>query len=291
MLDGKTLTDVRSKLDCPVLFCSVERGGKCTIPSGTFELKAGDKASIFIQPEEAHRFFKQIKLDTHSVKNVMIIGDGTIAYYLAKMLIDARISVKIIEENETRCEELAERLPDASVICGDASDKNLLAEEGITTTDAFVALTGFDEENVLLSLYAKEITDAKIITKVGRPIFNELISNLNLDSVIHPISITAESILQYVRARQNAMGNNIETLYKLVDDQVEALEFNIQEPVPGLTDIPLKDLSLKKNLIICGILRGSEFILPGGDTTIQVGDRVIVVTGQKKLNDFKDILK
>ncbi len=291
MLDGKTLTDVRGKLDCPVLFCSVERGGVCTIPSGTFELKAGDKASIFIQPEEAHRFFKQIKLDTHSVKNVMIIGGGTIAYYLAKMMLDARIAVKIIEENEERCHELAERLPEASIICGDASDKNLLDEEGITTTDAFVALTGFDEENVLLSLYAKEITDAKVITKVGRPIFNELIANLNLDSVIHPIGITAENILQYVRARQNAMGNNVETLYKLVDDQVEALEFNIQEPVPNLTDIPLKNLSLKNNLIICGILRGKKFILPGGDTAIQVGDRVIVVTGQKKLNDFKDILK
>ncbi len=291
LLDGKTLTEVRSKLDVPVLFCSVERGGVCTIPSGTFELKAGDKASIFIQPKVAHHFFKQIKLDTQSVKNVMIIGGGTIAYYLAKMLLNARISVKIIEENAARCEELAERLPAASIICGDASDKNLLAEEGIATTDAFVALTGFDEENVLLSLYAKEIANAKIITKVGRPIFHELIANLNLDSVIHPISITAESILQYVRARQNAMGNNIETLYKLVGDAVEALEFNIQEQVPHLIGIPLKDLSLKENLIICGIVREREFILPGGDTTIEVGDRVIVVTGQKKLNDFKDILK
>ena len=274
-----------------MLFCSVERNGQFTIPSGNFTLQAGDKTSIFIQPKEAHRFFKQIKLDTHSVKDVMIVGGGTIAYYLAKMLLDARIAVKIIEQDPERCDELADRLPGALIINGDASDKSLLLEEGITSTDAFVTLTGFDEENVLLSLYAKEIANTKVITKIGRPIFSELIANLNLDSVVYPHSITAENILQYVRARQNAMGNNVETLYKLVEDQVEALEFNIQEKVTGLIGIPLKDLSLKKNLIICGIVRDRKFILPGGDSTIEVGDRVIVVSGQKKLNDLKDILK
>jgi len=291
LLDGKTLTEIRSKLDVNVLFCSVERNGQFTIPSGHFTLQAGDKTSIFIQPKEAHRFFKQIKLDTHSVKDVMIVGGGTIAYYLAKMLLDARIAVKIIEQDPERCDELADRLPGALIINGDASDKSLLLEEGITSTDAFVTLTGFDEENVLLSLYAKEIANTKVITKIGRPIFSELIANLNLDSVVYPHSITAENILQYVRARQNAMGNNVETLYKLVEDQVEALEFNIQEKVNGLIGIPLKDLSLKKNLIICGIVRDRKFILPGGDSTIEVGDRVIVVSGQKKLNDLKDILK
>ena len=291
LLVGKTLTEIRSKLDVNVLFCSVERNGQFTIPSGNFTLQAGDKTSIFIQPKEAHRFFKQIKLDTHSVKDVMIVGGGTIAYYLAKMLLDARIAVKIIEQDPERCDELADRLPGALIINGDASDKSLLLEEGITSTDAFVTLTGFDEENVLLSLYAKEIANTKVITKIGRPIFSELIANLNLDSVVYPHSITAENILQYVRARQNAMGNNVETLYKLVEDQVEALEFNIQEKVNGLIGIPLKDLSLKKNLIICGIVRDRKFILPGGDSTIEVGDRVIVVSGQKKLNDLKDILK
>ena len=290
ILDGKNLTYVRTKLESNLLFCSVQRGNEVTIPTGNFELKASDKATILIQPRDALKFFKQIKLDTHSVKNVMIVGGGTIAYYLAKMLLDFHISVKIIELDEARCHELAERLPNALIIHGDASDKNLLLEEGITTTDAFVALTGFDEENVLLSLYAKEITDAKIITKVGRPTFNELIANLNLDSVIYPHNITAESILQYVRARQNATGNNVETLYKLVEDKVEALEFNITEQAPWI-NVPLKDLSLKNNLIIGGIIRKRRFIIPNGESTIQVGDRVIVVSGQKKLNDFKDILK
>lgn len=290
LLNGKSLTYIRSKIEARVLFCSIERGNECYIPSGTFELKAGDKATIIIRPQEASKFFKQIKLETHSVKTVMIVGGGTIAYYLAKQLLDTRIAVKIIESNEERCHELAEKLPGAMIIHGDASDKNLLQEEGIATTDAFLALTGFDEENILLSLYAKEMGSSKVVTKVGRPIFRELITNMDLDSVIYPHTITAEGILQYVRAKQNAMGNNIETLYKLVEDKVEALEFKIGENAPGI-GVPLREMSLKKNLIICGINRGRRFILPDGDTAIQPGDRVIVVAGQAKLNDFKDILK
>ncbi|MBQ3085186.1 MAG: Trk system potassium transporter TrkA [Clostridia bacterium] len=291
LLDGKTLIQVRSKLDTNVLFCIVERKGKAHIPYGNFTLQTGDKVTIMIHPKEATRFFRQINLDTHSVKNVIIVGGGMIAHYLAQQLLDSRIKVKIIERNEARCHELAELLPEALIIHGDASDKSLLLEEGITTTDAFVAVTGFDEENVLLSLYAKEMSDAKVVTKVDRQIFTELTDSLNLDSVIHPTDITAENILQYARAKQNAMGNNVETLYKLIENQVEALEFNVSENAPGLLGIPLKELQLKSNLLICGINRGRRFILPDGETTFQPGDRVIVVAEQARLNDFKDILK
>ena len=290
LLDGHTLTQSRSKVESKVIFCSVERSGQCHIPSGHFELQAGDKATILIQPREAIKFFRQIKLETQSVKNVMIVGGGTITYYLAKQLLDNRISVKIIEIDEQRCHELAERLPGAMIINGDASDKNLLLEEGIEAIDAFVALTGFDEENILLSLYAKEMSRAKVVTKIDRLIFHELIGNLDLDSVIYPHALTNEVILQYARAKQNAMGNNIETLYRLMDDQVEALEFKIGQNAPGL-GIPLRDLDLKENLLICGIFRDRRFILPDGDTAIQPEDRVIVVTGQARLNDFKDILR
>ena len=289
-LNGKNLTYVRTKMENGVLFCSVERNGQFYIPSGHFKLQAGDKASIVIQPKNAQKFFRQVHIDTHSVKNVMIVGGGTISYYLARQLLDNRIAVKIIELDEKRCDELAERLPGALIIHGDASDKNLLLEEGLTTTDAFVALTGFDEENVLLSLYAKEMTDAKIVTKVDRIVFNSLIAKLNLDSVIYPHNITTEYILQYVRAKQNAMGNNVETLYKLVEDEVEALEFNISEKAP-IIGVPLHRMNLKDQLIICGIIRGEEIILPSGDDIIEAGDRVIVVTSQKKLNDVGDILK
>ncbi len=289
VLDGKNLTYVRTKLESGVLFCGVERKGEVTIPSGSFELKAGDKATIMIRPAEANKFFHKIKLDTHSVKNVMIVGGGTIAYYLAQQLLASRIDVKIIERDEARCNELAELLPEALIIHGDASDKNLLMEEGITSVDAFVALTGYDEENVLLSLYAKEMSNAKVVTKVNRQIFTELIGSLELDSVIHLHNITAEYILQHVRAKQNAMGNNIETLYRLMNGKVEAVEFNISQNAPGI-GVPLREMALKENLIVCGINRGRRFILPDGDTVIQPGDRVVVV-GQTKLTDFKDILK
>ncbi len=290
VLDGKNLTYVRTKLESNVLFCCVERNGQFTIPSGTFELKSGDKATIMIEAKQAHRFFQTIKYDTHSVKSAIIVGGGTISYYLAQILLDSRITVKIIERDEARCNELAELLPNAMIIHGDATDKNLLMEEGITTTDAFVALTGFDEENVLLSLYAKEMADIKVITKVDRQIFAELVEGLNLDSIIHLHHITTEHILQMVRAKQNAMGNNIETLYRLFDGKVEAVEFNISQNAQGI-GIPLREMNLKKNLVICGINRGKRFILPDGDTTIQPGDHVIVVAGQTKLNDFKDILE
>lgn len=290
ILDGHNLTYIRSKIQTKVLFCSVGRKGEWHIPSGTFELQAGDKVTIILEPRDALTFFKEIKLETHSVKNVMIVGGGTISYYLARQLLDMRISVKIIEKDFARCESLAEKLPEALIIEGDATDKSLLTEEGIASTDAFVALTGFDEENVLLSLYAKEMTDVNVITKVDRLIFQELIAEMNLDSVIYPHSLTNEAILQYVRAKQNAMGNNVETLYQLVENEVEALEFNVGENAPG-RGVPLKELQLKDNLIVCGIHRNGRFILPGGDTTIQAGDQVIVVTRQRKLDDFKDILK
>lgn len=289
-LVGKTLNVVRTKMENGVLFCSIERDGKFYIPSGDFELRAGDKASIVISPKDAFRFFRKIGIDTHSVKNVMIAGGGTMAYYLASQLLEIGVPVTIVELDKKRCDDLAERLPGALIIHGDASDKNLLLEEGIASTGAFVALTGFDEENVLISLYAKETTDAKVITKVDRIEFDNVISKLNLDSVIYPRTITAEYILQYVRTKQNAMGNNVENLYKLVEDKVEALEFKIRENAP-LIGIPIRKMSLKPDVIICGINRRGKIILPSGDDVIQPGDRVIVVTSQKKLNDVGDILK
>lgn len=290
LLNGKNLIYVRNKIESEVLFCAVEREGKYHIPSGSFELKAGDKASIITQPKKEHDFFKKIGIGARNVKDVMIAGGGMIAYYLARQLLDVGISVRIIEKNEQRANELAEKLPGALVILGDASDKNLLLEEGIGQTDAFVALTGFDEENVLLSLYAKEVTKAKVITKVDHISFNELISKLDLDSVIYPCDITTEYILQYVRTKQNAMGNNVESLYKIIEDKVEALEFKIGDNAP-IIGIPLQEMDLKDELIICGIIHKGKFIIPNGESTVSAGDRIIVVTSQKKLNDVGDILK
>ena len=290
LLNGKNLIYVRNKVESEVLFCSIERDGEIFIPSGNFELRAGDKASIITLSKKERAFFKKIGIGSKRIKNVLIAGGGTIAYYLAQQLLEVGISVKIIEKNEARAQELAEKVPSALIILGDASDKNLLFEEGLDNTDAFVTLTGIDEENVLLSLYAKEITNAKIITKIDRNSFNELIGKLDLDTVIYPCEITTELILQYVRTRQNAMGNNVENLYKLVEDKVEALEFKIGETAP-IVGIPLQEMTLKDNLIICGIVHEGKFIIPNGESTVSVGDRIIVVTSHKKLNDVGDILK
>lgn len=290
LLSGKNLIYVRNKIESEVLFCSVERDGEFFIPSGNFELKAGDKTSIITLPKKEHTFFKKIGIGSRRIKEVMIAGGGAIAYYLTKQLLDVGISVKIIEKDKKRADELAERLPGALIICGDATDKNLLFEEGLENTGAFVSLTGIDEENVLLSLYAKEKTTAKVITKVDRNSFNELIGKLDLDTVIYPCDITTELILQYVRTKQNAMGNNVENLYKLIEDKVEALEFKVGEKAP-IIGIPLQEMELKENLIICGIIHGGRFILPHGESVISAGDRIIVVTSQKKLNDVGDILK
>ncbi len=290
LLNGKNLNYVRNKIENEVLFCSIERDGEYFIPSGDFELKAKDKASIIILPKKAPAFFKKIGIETHAAKNVLIAGGGTIAFYLAKQLLDIGVSVKIIEQDLKRCNELAEKLPHALIIHGDASDKDLLIEEGLHQTDAFVTLTGFDEENVLLSLYAKETTDAKVVTKVDHISFHSLMDKLNLDSIIYPCDITAEYILQYIRTKQNAMGNNVESLYKLIEDKVEALEFKIGENAP-IIDIPIQQMDLKKELIICGIIHKGRFILPNGDSKVSAGDRIIVVTSQKKLNDVGDILR
>lgn len=287
---GRDLTYVRSKIESGIIFCGIVREDEFIIPSGDFVLRAGDKASVVIKPKDAVKFFKHINIGVGSVRDVMIAGGGTMAYYLARELLDSKINVKIIEIDEKRCLELVDLLPGAMIIHGDASDRDLLLEEGIESADAFVTLTGFDEENVVLSLYANELTDVKVVTKIDRIIFDELISKLNLDSVIYPHDITVENILQYVRAKQNALGNNIETLYKLCDGRLEALEFKVGDNAPNL-GIPLRDIKLKDDLIICAINRREQIILPDGDDTIKSGDRVIVATIHKQFNDFKDIFK
>ncbi|MBQ6163514.1 MAG: Trk system potassium transporter TrkA [Clostridia bacterium] len=289
VLDGKNLTYVRTKIEKDLLVCSVERGGEFYIPSGNFELKSGDKVSVVIAPRVAQRFFRHIGIDTHKVPTAMIVGGGMMTHYLADQLLNHNIGVKIIESDRERCEELNEKFPAAIVINGDATDKKLLLEEGVEDVGAFVAISGIDEENILLSLFVKEVSDAKTVTKVNRIAFNSVIAKLDLDSVIYPRSITAEYILQFVRAKQNAVGSNVENLYKLVEDKVEALEFKIREDAP-IIGVPLSRMRLKDNVLICGISRARKIIIPGGSDTIQAGDSVIVVTSHKHLNDVSDIL-
>ncbi len=289
LLDGLEISNLREKVGTNILVCAVERNGHVHIPDGNFQLQQGDIISVVSSRTEAREFLSHIGFETKQVKNTMIIGGGKAAYYLAKQLLDVGIDVKIIEMNKQRCEELAVLLPRAIIIHGDGTDQDLLKEEGLPYVESFVPLTGIDEENILLTLYTRQISHAKIITKINRINFKDVINTLDLGSVIYPRYITSEAIIAYVRAKTASMDSNIETLYHMFDHQVEAIEFRVAEN-SDVTGIPLKDLSLKKNLLLCFINRNGDIFLPNGQDSIQVGDTIMIVTTQTGFNDIQDIL-
>ena len=290
ILDNMALKDVSARIHCQFLICAVDRDNEVCIPGGNFVLKSGDVISIVASRENTSFFLKKLNINTNSVKNTMIIGGGKISLYLAEMLVKQGIAVKVIEKNPKRCQELSELLPEATVICGDGSEETLLQEERIDSMDSFVALTNMDEENILLSLFAKKHVSKKVITKINRQQLTEVIRNLELDSVVYPKLLTAQKILQYVRAAKNSIGSNVKTLYRLFDDKVEALEFNIYEK-SKITEIPLQDLHIKKGLLICAITRNGRILIPDGQTQILPGDTMIVVTTQLGLQDAQDIVR
>ncbi len=287
-LNGIRLLEL-GKLQAGVLVCVVERGDEVFIPSGSFCLQAGDRISVVARPRTAARFFHKIGIQTEPVKRVMLIGGGRISVYLARQMLDFGAQVKIIEENAELCEVLAERLPEATIIHGDGTNGKLLAEEGIARMDAVATLTGMDEENILMSLYARSVSNAKIITKINRTTFSDVTRTMDLGSVFHPRDIAAEYIVRYVRAMENSLGSNVETLYKLVGDKAEALEFRVREH-SAVCGKPLMELETRPNLLIGAINRNGKIITPGGRDTIEPGDTVIVVTGATGLNDLDDIL-
>ena len=289
ILDRMKVMDVVSRLKSNVLICAVERGDDVVIPDGNFEMKGGDKISFIAPHAECADFFRKAGIENNTVNSAMFVGGGKLTVYLAKALADTKIKIKIIEQDEERCRILSELLPHAMIIHGDGSDQKLLLEEGIRQTEAFASLTGFDEENILLSLYAASQSRAKLITKVNKIAFENVINALNLGSVIYPKMLTADIILQYVRAMQNSMGSNIETLYKIVADKAEALEFRVRGDSPVL-GIPLEKLRTRNNLLVACINRNGRIIMPRGKDTLEAGDTVIIVTTHTGLNDLKDIL-
>ena len=235
LLNDMRVMDVVNRLKSNVLICVVERGNDVVIPDGNFVMKKGDKISFIASHQESADFFKKAGVDNNIVKSAMFVGGGKLTHYLCRLLEDTKIKIKIIERDEERCRQLSELLPKAMIIHGDGTDEQLLLEEGIRQTEAFASLTGFDEENIMLSLYASSQSKAKLITKVNKIAFENVINSLNLGSLIQPKMLTAEIILQYVRAMQNSMGSsNIETLYKIAADKAEALEFRVKEGSPVL---------------------------------------------------------
>ena len=289
-LDGLALFDIGKKLSTDILIGAVERDGEVHIPSGNFILKSNDVVSFVSTRRKAKEFFHNLGLNTKQVKDTMIIGGGRAAFYLADQLLKAGVSVKIIEADKDRCDKLSTLLPKAIIINGDGTDQELLKEEGIEEAESFVPLTGIDEENIMLTLYAKKVSSAKVITKINRITFTDVISSLDLGSVIYPKYITAEAIIAYVRAKKASMNSNIETLYHMYDSRVEAIEFLVKEK-SSVTDIPLKDLELKDNILIPFISRNGSIIIPSGNDVIKVGDTVMFITTHTGFNDIQDILK
>ncbi len=290
ILHDMQIKDIPVKLHCNVLVCAVLRNDQVFIPSGNFILQSNDKISIVATSKNAIDFFHKIGITTSSTKNVMLIGGGNISVYLAKKLIEVGIHIKIIEQVLERCEQLSEMLPEALIIHANASDHNVLLEEGIEHMDAFISLTNLDEENILLSLYAQKNSKARVFTKITRLTFDEVIEDMSLGVIIKPKLITADRIVQYIRTMQNPKGSNVETLYKIIDNKAEALEFRVKSN-SKLVGIPLSKLELKENILLSCVNRKNKIIIPNGQLSLQIGDTVIVVTTITGLDDLNDILK
>lgn len=291
ILDGLSLIELRKKFSAKFLVCAVQRGDEVYIPDGNFVLKSGDKIGITATTSEIQKLLKMLGLVQKSAKSVMILGASRIAYYLAKRLINSGSRVVIIDKNERVCREFASELPDAVVICGDGAEQELLLEEGLDSTDAFVALTGMDELNILISIFANSKKVPKVISKVNRNELAAMADDLGLDCIVSPKKIVSNVLARYARAIKNSQGrNSIETLYRLMNGSVEALEFNVSKDFKGLK-IPLKDLKLKPNILIAGIIRGRKSLIPGGTDEICAGDRVVAIVSGQRMLDLNDILK
>ena len=290
LLDGMTIATLGKSITNEILICAIEREGEVYIPGGNFQMAKNDIVSFVAPRRHIRSFLKKIGFKTKQVKDAMIVGGGKASYYLAKQLIAMGIDVKIIEQNKERCEELSILLPEAIIINGDGTDEEVLREEGIEYAQAFIPLTGIDEENIMLTLHAKQVSNAKLITKINRSTFKNVISKLDLGSVIYPRYITSEAIIAYVRAKKNSTNSNIETLYHMFDNRAEAIEFRVDEP-SSVTGIPLKDLMLKNDLLVSFIYRNGKVQIPSGLDTIEVGDSVMIVTTHTGLDNIQDIIR
>lgn len=286
----KKLSELSGLLQGKILIPIVERGDEVIVPDGSFRLKENDFVTFFGTTDNIIEFFKRVKIATAAAKDVLIVGGGRTTIYLAYQLGEVGVNVKIIEKDKKRCEFLSELLPKAMIIRGDATDKDLLMEEGIAETEAFVANTNIDEENIMLALYAKSMTRGKTITKVHRISYDEIIDKLDLGSIVYPKFIAAERIIKYVRGMESSIGSsNIETLYRLNDNRVEALELSIKEDSPVIGK-ELKEINWKPGVIIGCINHKGNASIANGQSVINRGDTVILITTTTGMHDIKDAI-
>ncbi len=289
MLCGMTMLDLRAKLHLRFLVCSVLRDGEAHIPSGNFRIEAGDTLCITAAEDEIAAFFKAIKAYKRPVRNVLIVGGSRTTYYLETLLAKSKMSSTVIEPSAARCRELAEDFS-CKVICDNGTKQDLLLEEGIETADAFLALSTVDEENAIVSMYAKTKNVHKIVTMIQSMSYVDLFKNVGLETIVSPKFSTATYILRYVRSMADARGEEIESLHTFMDGRVEALEFVIKSAIDGITDIPLKQLRPKAGVLIACIVRRDRVIIPSGDDVMQKGDTVIVVTTGGEVREMRDIV-
>lgn len=288
ILDGLTLSSLTSKLKLHLLICAVQREDEIFIPDGSFTLRGNDRIYITASHSELSKFYKQVGDLKNRFRSAVIVGGGRITFYLAHQLLELGMNVKIIEQNMERCEQLSEWFPKAEILCADGTDQDILLEEGVASADAFITLTGIDEENIIISLYGKTLGVDKVVTKINRLSLLPISDSVGLENVVSPKNTTAALILQYVRAKQNSESSNIITLYRLAENRLEAIEFIVRHD-PDYVGIPLKELRLRPGFLIAGIIRGSKRIVPSGNDCLKVNDSVVVVTTNGKLTSLEDI--
>ena len=289
-LIGETLISLGKKLSTRVLICAVQRGDEVIIPSGHFVIEEGDRIHVTSDAKALRDFLSEIHVVSSPLKNVMIVGGNKVGYYLADELSQKKFHIKLVESDKTTAEELADSLPRVTVIHGNGAQHDLLIEEGIEAMDAFVALTGVDEENMVVSMFANKMKVKKTITQIKRDDLYGMLGELGIHNIVSPKTIVADRIISYVRALENSRGSNVLTLYRLVNNRVEALEF-LAKRQEALYDTPLRQLKMKKNCLVACIIRGTKVIIPDGNTCICLGDNVIVVTTHKNFDDLTDIFE
>lgn len=287
-LIGYRLADIAEGLEIDILVCCVIRGNEVFIPKGDFILAENDRIYVTAASTELASFFKTIFHSSIKIRDVMIVGGGSISYYVAKYLQDMNMNVRVIEINPQRALELSKLVPETIVINGDGTDPELLDEENIDDMDAFISLTGIDEENIIVSLYANSKNVDKVITKINRRGFIRMVGDVGIGSIVTPKDLIVNRILRYVRALMNSQGSNVQTLYKLVDNRVEALEFKVADDADFI-NIPIRDMPLKPDIILAYIIRSQKIIFPRGNDFLLPDDNVIIVTTTKYLSDLKDI--
>ena len=289
-LNNLRISDLQKVFNYKILIGIVERNNEIFIPSGNFVIMENDKVYFTGTEEYIYKFYNRLGVGNEKIDSVVIIGGSKISYYLISNLIRENIKVKIIEVDKNIAQVFSEKFPsNVKVICADGSDSEVLDEEGINEFDACIALTGIDEENIMISMYAKQLGIKKSIAKVSRLSLLNIIPCAEKFSPVTPKKLVSDIIISVVRSIMNSEGANIETLHRLSDNKVEAVEIKINKE-SKVTGISLRELNIKENVLIAYIIRKNKLIFPTGDDCILVGDTIIVISKANLIQNIDCIL-